>query len=253
MPNKRIRDEWEPRVKGIAANDPKWGPRSILKELMRQWKDEDYPSERTIQRIKDDITPEERIDYSSFHWPESMLRRDLPWEASAAALELLANTDVVRQPRPPVRAVRWFWRVTLAAPHASFEVRAGTALVMASHEALGLPWPEGEEWLLAYTPWEADNWEMSYSEALSRDDNPIPRATSLEAIMGKTGALDTEDVRWAAEYWGERRRGLDELAARIDEMKANVARIKELQMKSAPVNFFTALTETTETEEANNG
>ena len=52
------------------------------------------PSERTISRIRKEewplVKPEDRARYRRFYWPESMERRDLPWEASVAALELLA-------------------------------------------------------------------------------------------------------------------------------------------------------------------
>jgi hypothetical protein len=145
MPNTRIRDQWEPLVKSIVADNQKWGPRRVLGELRNRAETQglasDYPSERTIQRIKDDITPEEIIEYRSFHWPESMGRSGLPWEASESALELLevhreANpfmrylesqaelpfADNGRQPlgmrwghRPTVRLARWYWRVTQAA------------------------------------------------------------------------------------------------------------------------------------------
>ena len=51
------------------------------------------PSERSISRIRKEVWPaltdEEQAVYRVFEWPESMVRGDLPWAASQAALELL--------------------------------------------------------------------------------------------------------------------------------------------------------------------
>ena len=51
------------------------------------------PAARTISRIRKDEWPlveeKDRARYRTFYWPESTERGDLPWEASAAALELM--------------------------------------------------------------------------------------------------------------------------------------------------------------------
>lgn len=140
MPNTRIRDQWEPDIKGIVADHPKWGPHRICEELLSRARDAgeenpDLPSERTIGRIKKKLTPTELMEYKTFHWPQSMESGSLPWEASAAAFELLRakkpskaapflddglfhTTYFTRRllGRPTVRQVRWFWRVTQAMP-----------------------------------------------------------------------------------------------------------------------------------------
>ena len=58
---------------------------------------------------------------------------DLPWEASEAALELLAYVDHRRGgagERPSVRFVRWFWRVSQARPGAGTMLRVKLAEVL---------------------------------------------------------------------------------------------------------------------------
>ena len=52
----------------------------------------DYPALRTVNQYhkKYRLLPErQQVEYRTFHWPESMERGNLPWEASEAALELL--------------------------------------------------------------------------------------------------------------------------------------------------------------------
>ena len=96
MPNIRIRDKWEPMVKQIMADlGPRAGPTLVHRELLSRVEamkkrgeqvSDDYPSPRTIQRIKDDFTPEKRREYERFRWPESMEAGALPWEAAGLAL-----------------------------------------------------------------------------------------------------------------------------------------------------------------------
>ena len=93
MPNTRIRDKWESLVKNTVADHRKWGPALILRDLKvkaeKLGMGDDYPSPRTIARIKDDMKPEDVKAYSSFRWPESMEEGALPWEAAPSGLELL--------------------------------------------------------------------------------------------------------------------------------------------------------------------
>ena len=207
MPNTRIRDQWEPSVKSIVADNPKWGPRRILGELRNRAETQglgsDYPSERTIQRIKDDITPEQLIEYRSFHWPESMESGALPWEASAAALELLdvrrtadpfiryleahpesPFTDPGREPismrfgdHPSVRLARWYWRVTQAAP----DLPGGTQDFWLGRYDIAVILAEGEarsdvpqrlrdsvEAYLSYAPWRSPEGKAAYVDGIKQ-------------------------------------------------------------------------------------
>jgi len=184
MPNTRIRDQWEPPVKRIVADNPKWGPRRILGELRNQAKtlglSKDYPSERTIQRIKDDITPEEIVEYRTFYWPESMERGDLPWEASESALELLGFLDQQQSGarlRPPVRFARWFWRVSLAGHGVPIGNRLLQALALTVNEIRGgqdVSSVREVEWELAYRPWLNAAQMKAYRKAARRPHDPIP-------------------------------------------------------------------------------
>ena len=104
MPNTRIRDQWEPMVKQVLADlGPRVGPTPVLRELIVRAGElrrhgttvsSDYPSPRTIQRIKDGLTDEERREYQRFTWPTAMESGTFPREASAAALELLGRRHI---------------------------------------------------------------------------------------------------------------------------------------------------------------
>lgn len=97
-------------------------PDSYSRELSKK-----VPSPRSIGRIrKEDWEPKAESDkarYRLFYWPESIERGDIGWEESAAGLELLRLLDEnVPDPeyrRPDNRLVKWFWRVSQAAPRAS--------------------------------------------------------------------------------------------------------------------------------------
>ena len=93
----------------------------------------------------------------------------MPWEASRAALDLLALLDNVGLPRPSVFLARWFWRIAYAMPALPREERLGVALMAATHQNVGEPIPEGLEWWIAY-----EGARDEYKRALGRDNNPLP-------------------------------------------------------------------------------
>jgi hypothetical protein len=202
MANTRIRDMWEPMVKqAIADMGLRTGPVSIRNKLIMLANDmrkrgesvpADYPSPRTIQRIKEDLTTDELIEYQRFSWPESMVQGGLPWEASSAGLELLAFLDVIGvRHRPPVRFVRWFWRVTQAAPNARKDLRVSAAADLARKEALGEPFDRGIEWWMAYMQFPNDEERSNlYKKAHSRplNDSPIPKMPTHLTASTKDGA-----------------------------------------------------------------
>ncbi|MBF8267734.1 MAG: hypothetical protein HW388_1242 [Dehalococcoidia bacterium] len=112
---------WIERIKSIKANNLSWGAGRILKEMQqeaaRSGVEYQGPSEPTIRRKLrtewDPLDKERKTQYLYFYWPESMMNGSLPWEASAAGLELLRHYPIER---PYVRQVKWFWRVTQAMP-----------------------------------------------------------------------------------------------------------------------------------------
>jgi hypothetical protein len=146
MPAKRIDQHWADRINELAANDPKPGPYRIEAQLAEEASVNPSlpapPTANTIRRYLvrfDKKSKEEKDQYLYFRWPQSMEAGLLPWEASAAALELLGvaqrfdtfarlmeaqvpDEELVkrggsaRMGRPSVRLVRWYWRITQTAP-----------------------------------------------------------------------------------------------------------------------------------------
>jgi hypothetical protein len=150
------------------------------------------PSVRTIERIRVEWKPktqEEKAPYRSFYWPESMERGDLPWEASESALELLGLFDKKRgglRVRPPVRFVKWFWRVSQAAPGAGSAGRVMAAVVLASNEVSETPISlRAVEGYIAYRPWEGEDQKQLYLAATSRAESPIPLMGDSVEFSGK--------------------------------------------------------------------
>ena len=82
--------------------------------------------------------------------------------------------------RPPIRFVRWVWRVSQAAPGAGITGRIVSAALLASQEnSRGPSYAgmgesiRGVEWWLAYKPWQDGNRRTGYVEAYTRAENPI--------------------------------------------------------------------------------
>ena len=142
------------------------------------------PSERTIRRLHEEyvgLTDEERSQYHRLEWPESMelgaAITGLPWEASAAVLELLAFLLRKGLPRPTVRHGKWFWRITDAVPDAPLAYRALTSRLLAAGEVSGsLPSAELRkvEGYLAFARWRSDENKQSYRVAIDKGAVPRP-------------------------------------------------------------------------------
>jgi hypothetical protein len=76
----------------------------------------DPPSPRGVSRILKRITEEDWRQYQIARWPESCETAALPWESSAALIELLRHLLSTRQPRPSILLARCYWYVSLARP-----------------------------------------------------------------------------------------------------------------------------------------
>lgn len=79
------------------------------------------PSHRTVSRYTKEFRSGYNAEtslYREFHYPNCMGDKDhsVPWEASRAALDLLAHIRAGKLARPPVILVQHFWRATLATP-----------------------------------------------------------------------------------------------------------------------------------------
>ena len=191
MPQQRIPDYWRRRVLSHLASTGRTSDRKIcqrleneateLKEhsdsLMRALADR-VPSERTIGRIRQHewnrLLDAEQAQYREFYWPESMEAGDLPWEASAAALELL-GAMAMNQPfrRPSLRAIKWFWRICQASPEAPLDVRMELALGLMATEVKTEPDKvRGIEWFVVHGAWRnGEAWDQ-YNRATTRDMDP---------------------------------------------------------------------------------
>ncbi len=117
----RMDPQWIEKVKSIKANErARWGAPRITRALEEEAAREgryDCPSERAVSSILRKIAAEDLREYRFLYWPDTFERGDLPWEASEAALELLALKEFAPgEARPSVRLARWFWRITQAAP-----------------------------------------------------------------------------------------------------------------------------------------
>lgn len=183
---------WIDRVRSLTANE-QLGGKAIAKRLEQEQRAlgrNDAPQERTVFRIQEDFRklPDwQQGAYQAFTWPESMEIGAVPYEASAAALELLAfarqnrplETDGTSAlwDRPQIRLVLWYWRVTQAAPDLPAATKARIAGSLVARDVLGTGIHPGEiEWRLAFAPWRSAAALQAYVEAVdaSGKDDPDP-------------------------------------------------------------------------------
>jgi hypothetical protein len=161
MPREPVDEFWRDQIKSIAANLKRMGPGPI-RRLLRddvgpRFGRTDIPSERTVSRILRRfraLPEEEKRPFREFVWPDSMEPGDVPWEASAAVLELLRflqENEAVQPPRRPlVRSVVWYWRITQAVPSAPVPVRWYWVTHLLTREIPGATFrSEVFEWMIA--------------------------------------------------------------------------------------------------------
>lgn len=168
-------DEYRTRIWDLAADGFK--PASIFRMIEEEAEEaglDDWPSERSVRRIVGEYkakTELERRGYGSFRWPASMGGKDLPWEASRSALDLLYLTNHLGWTRPSRRLTIWYWRAHLAAPHCSPWDTLRQALILEAVDHRGAstgerPPIEAFEYQMAYNRWESDDRERHYNQAL---------------------------------------------------------------------------------------
>ena len=216
MARPRTAQFWREVIKTKFAQNGKISVSQIHREIVEQAREledsgdsqlhelsKEVPSLRTIARIKSDdwnqLSDEQKSEYGEFHWPETMERKDLPWEASASALELLYYLDEnMLKGRPPVRFVRWFWRASLAAPYASTEERFQSAFWLSVEEG-----SEERSSLrildlrLAYKNQESLKGADLYTKATSREINPLPPLPDHLDAKGMIRRFPSEIPFWA--------------------------------------------------------
>ena len=237
MPQRPTPEYWRQRVKTVLSeHDGDISVRQIYRRIQamahelsrsndpnRAAAARTYPSERTISRIREKewsvLSESERSEYRACYWPESMERGDLPWEASAATLELiLALEGEASEGRPSIRLARRFWQVALAAPDARLDDRLRAARLLAAWESLQTRPSDqlrGIEWYLAFAPWRSDHHSDSYEKAklglIAGEANPpvppFPKRqisetqegegipwTALEDLFGMRPIKDVRDI-----------------------------------------------------------
>lgn len=216
MPRQPIHAYWKERIKHHLGKGqrPQPGPTAIERVLIEESREFDskllrrigpVPSNRSIARIlKEEWVPlpeEEKLQYREFYYPESMERGDLPWEASAACLELLGYR---LDSRPTIRMAMAFWRITLAAPDLNAWKREMLARVWSGVQALGeyavLQDLRNLESYLAYAPWKSEEanaaavlaheaGEFDMRVPLTIDAGKVNESTLLEVYAEKLGSL----------------------------------------------------------------
>jgi hypothetical protein len=209
---KPIAPEWVERVKQIRAAEPYLGRVAVANLLRREAEQKgrsDSPSDRVVGRIQSEfdaeLSAQEQGQYKLLYWPERMLDKSLPWDASAAALELLCYfNEHMEGKRPLVRLCTWFWRVTQAAPDAPVRDRVQRAHGLAACESLGMPglaleFVRASEWLLAYRPWRGPEALNVFENALSRTSAGMPEDGPLESDKVKFPS-DLEPKKYIAAY-----------------------------------------------------
>ncbi|MDA1129452.1 MAG: hypothetical protein O2913_12250 [Chloroflexi bacterium] len=144
MVREKLDDFWVQTMFSLFANEEKLSDRAVadlMEGLGKELGRDDYPAVRTVNKYHaeyEGLPDAVKAGYKEFRWPDSM-QVLLPWEASAAALELLDvrrkadpfiryleqleekgeetwQVPGMRWGRPSVRLVRWYWRVAQAVP-----------------------------------------------------------------------------------------------------------------------------------------
>lgn len=197
MGRPKIDDYWVHLVRGIFKMEPRRSAKSIelsFASIGPRFSPprDDWPKQRTIRSIIDEfrrLSPAEQEQYSQLHWPEAMTAGLLPWEASAVALELLRSR---KKSRPPIRLVKWFYRVTLTTPGAPYWARrlaAGVLAVTEGSGARGLDPARAVEAFLVYAPWKSKEAMEEYINAL--------RSGDAGELRGELPVADREAMREA--------------------------------------------------------
>ena len=212
MPRPSIDPRWHELIWSMVGERPKPTLKTILAQLGEASRiSESHPQplgkppkaravRYSIEKHKL-LPPEEQRQYALFHWPGSLGSPDLPWEASAACLELLAYFQQANRwdpahyaSRPTIRLAKWFWRVTLAAPDAPFHYRRAVAVSLAISEVLPGGRPEIDarsgEGYLAYAPWRSKKALKNYQEALDAGLPRVKPPTELAASGAQPEVLE---------------------------------------------------------------
>lgn len=204
MPRPPISKHWNDKIWEVRANEgADWSAARMsrrLEEIAANEGRNNPPHRTTVQRELDKIAQDQKRlgEFRYVYWPESFGERgELPWEASAAVLELLAVTEEEEVPRPAVSLARWFWRVSQSLPEEPLRKRrqwAGdlAAIDMSAESEVGRSklFREVERSFLGLPP---------IAPTLDVVDHLHSRAKELEDVYLTAGIPVPDEVRTAAE------------------------------------------------------
>lgn len=192
---------WEERVTSLKANNLTWGALRIAREIRKEAcsaERGDFPSERWVGSFLHEkcskLSEAEKGQYLYFCWPESMDRGDLPWEAAPYGLEYLHHLFYEPKKmrvdsngphsvdRPTNEQIRWFWKISVAAPTAPLDLRIRMAAffrwaLYKRSEA------EIYEWFLAHSPWENRERKAEYLEFLDRTLQSNGESATISGLL----------------------------------------------------------------------
>lgn len=212
MPNPRIRDHWDPIIRQIAADNPRWSARRVHREIERRVAEgklpSDYPALRTVIRSLSE--PYDKEPYERFYWPESMEQGALPWEASRPLLNFLESQRLDNE-RPTILRARWYWRLFQAARDGETLGLDWLSAQLAAREVLGLG---GDSFYRMVEGWLAcgagtDEGRARHAEAVERGMFPpfepwdVPEGlpgASAEALAAARAQFDTERAKFEAAH-----------------------------------------------------
>ena len=239
MPQPPIHLYWKDRIKHHLGKGQRPLPATAIRHILKEEYaaldfdlQEEYrpaPSVRSIGRIRENewvpLSVEEKVQYREFYFPESMERGELPWEASAACLELLGS-DV--ELRPTVRLAQAFWRITLAAPDLDASTRQELARKWSVWQSLGSHAVPQElrnlELFLAIGPWKS---EEAHAVAVQADE-----AGLFDMRVGLTIRASDIDESTLMEAYTEKFRSAGEAKDMIDWEK-----YQDLEFEGAEVTW----------------
>lgn len=147
MPRKKTDGLWVSLIKELAGEKkPRPSAAQIeirLKKIADQEGRADCPQLRTIGRILekeyDGMTDRQKEFYSEFRYPQAMVAKLIPWEATRLALDVLTHYLRKHKARPSVQRVLWHWRLSMVNPDWEIGHRDVYATLVSAALASGRP------------------------------------------------------------------------------------------------------------------
>jgi hypothetical protein len=167
--------------------------KKLQAEARAEGRKDSPPSAKTINNYIDKLGLSGEPTLRAFAWPASMGSDLLPWEAGAAALELVRYRRERGHEPPTVGEAAWFWRVRCAAPGIPVESGNSLAISLALKDALRIIHPSRD----ATYPDHSDdlapvNWGQlarTFHVSLESDQEAIRQKGGRAGSLGGSPAL----------------------------------------------------------------